>query len=252
MQICVTGVVLRSRPLGKNHTLTTLFTPEGLFTFFAKQGQTLQCDYRETLVPISLGKYTLHRNGSRLPKLTHGDILNAFEAIKQTYALLEASGKMIQALLASQWKEKPSHKLFSLFLNFLHRIPESNNPEFFAAIFVLKLLQYEGILDLTPACSLCKASLPYACYRYQGHKLCKKHQHKQAISIEKEEEQILQAIIHAKQFSELLAIAEFPIAIAEKIFYLFDSLQEEKKSERNSSEDPYHEILRLSKVVHPY
>ncbi len=230
MQICVTGLVLQSRPSGKNHILTTLFTPDGLFTFFVKQGQTLQCDYRDTLVPLSLGEYTLNHKGLRLPTLIHAEILNLFEEIKQTYPLLEASGKMIQAILASQWKEKPSHKLFSLFLNFLHRIPKSSNPEFFSAIFVLKLLQYEGILDLTPACSLCKASLPHACYRYQGHKLCKEHEHKHAIAIEKEEEHILQAIVHAKQFRELLTIAEFPIAITEKIFYLFDSLQEENSS----------------------
>ncbi|SPN73709.1 Recombination protein O,DNA repair protein RecO,DNA repair protein RecO,Recombination protein O N terminal [Chlamydia serpentis] len=227
MEICITGIVLQTRSSGKNHTLSTLFTPQGLYTFFVKHGQTLQCDYREALVPISLGKYILNHTSSRMPTLIHGDIINSFEGIKQTYTRIDASGKMVQALLTSQWKEKPSHKLFSLFLNFLHRIPESSNPEFFAAIFVLKLLQYEGILDLTQACSICKVSLPSGCYRYQGHKLCTKHGHKHAIAISKEEEHILQAIVHAKQFCELLTIAEFPIAIGEKIFYLFNSLQEE-------------------------
>ncbi|ANH78390.1 DNA repair protein RecO [Candidatus Chlamydia sanziniae] len=221
MPIVVSGVVLESQPLGKNHLRTTLFSPGGLITFFAKHGQTLLCSHREALIPVSLGSYTLNSSPTKLRSLAHAEIRNNFIEIKRAYPLLEASGKMIRALLISQWREKPSPKLFSLFLNFLHRLPQSKNPRFFSAIFILKLLQHEGILDLSPTCSLCKKNLSNGpCYRYQGQKLCKNHAHTEAIVMEKEEEQVLHAIVHAKQFYELLKLTDFPIAIADKIFYM--------------------------------
>ncbi|WP_201456638.1 DNA repair protein RecO [Chlamydia sp. 17-3921] len=224
MRIFSSGIVLQNQPIGKNHLLVTLFSPEGLITFFAKQGQTLLCPHRESLLPFSFGNYTLEYSPPKIRSFIYGEIHHDFPELRQTYSLLQAGGKMTQAVLSSQWKEKPSSELFSLFFNFLYRLHQSKNPELFSAIFLLKLLQYEGILDLSTSCSICKTPLIDAtCYRYQGQKLCKQHAPQEAVVIDKNEEHILQAIIYAKQFEELLQLASFPITIADKIFYMFET-----------------------------
>lgn len=224
MRTFTSGIVLQNTPFGKNHLLVTLFSPGGLLKFFAKQALSLNCTYRDALQPLVFGNYTLRGSSAKTRTLIEGEVRYDFPELKQSYSLLHAGGKMIQAVLSSQWNEKPSPELFSLLFNFLYRLHKSQNPDFFAAIFLLKLLQYEGILDLSPSCSLCNTPLiDTTCYRYQGQKLCKKHAPQEAITLDKDEEHILQAIIYAKHFQELLQLADFPIAITEKISFMFET-----------------------------
>ncbi|WP_348663696.1 DNA repair protein RecO [Chlamydia vaughanii] len=218
------GIALQNLPSGKNHCITTIFSPLGLMTFFAKQGQALHYEFREALIPLSLGIYHLEYSPPKMRKLACAELKNAFSEIKNSYSLLQAAGKMAQSILDSQWQEKPSQPLFSLFLNFLHRLPESKNPEMFSATFLLKLLQYEGILDLSPTCSLCRKTIDSPTfYRHKGLKFCLEHKPEFAVIIENEEEQVLYALVHAKQFQELLHLSDFPTDFSTKIIQLFAS-----------------------------
>ena len=218
------GIVLQNLPTEQTHCITTIFSPRGLFTFFVKQGQTLHYPFREALIPLSLGTYTIHSSPPKMPRLASAELHDAFTKIKTTYVHLQAAGKIIQSLLASQWQEKPSPKLFCLLYNFLHRLPESKNPNMFAATFLLKLLQYEGCLDLSATCSQCKQFIHSPqCYRYQGLKFCKQHKPPKAIPIEYQEEQILHALVQAKHFHELLHLSDFPLGLSKKIIHMFES-----------------------------
>ncbi|BAE81627.1 conserved hypothetical protein [Chlamydia felis Fe/C-56] len=231
MHTLTPAIALKNLPLGKNHCVTTIFSPLGLLSFFAKHGQTLHCDFREALIPLSLGIYSLDYSPPKMRKLISAEVNNPFSEIKSSFPLLQAAGKMGQSILESQWQEKPSQKLFSLFLNFLHRLPESKNPEMFSATFLLKLLQYEGILDLSSTCATCKQHIPtQQCYRHKGMKFCLEHGPESAVSIENEEEQILQALVHAKRFQDLLHLSDFPLGFSEKIIHMFEStIHEDKK-----------------------
>ncbi|EPP36557.1 DNA repair protein RecO [Chlamydia avium] len=225
------GIVLQNLPSEKTHCITTIFSPLGLLTFFVKQGQTLHCPFREALIPLSLGAYTLDYAPPKMHRLVSAELYNVFTEIKTTYSYLQAAGKISQSLLVSQWQEKPSPKLFSLLFNFLHRLPESKNPNMFAATFLLKLLQYEGCLDLSPNCSQCKQIIHSSnCYRYQGLKFCNQHKPPLAIPIKYEEEQILHALVHAKHFQELLHLSNFPLEFSEKIVRMFESTLPKKQT----------------------
>src|SRR5262249_13667698 len=66
--------------------------------------------------------------------------------------------KMVQALLDSQWPEKPAPKLYQLFSLFLELLPQSVHPSSLSTAFLLKVLRHEGILQLSSemrACSRC-------------------------------------------------------------------------------------------------
>ncbi|QXE27412.1 DNA repair protein RecO [Chlamydia buteonis] len=233
MHTLTPAITLKNLPQGKHHCITTIFSPLGLLTFFAKQGQSLYYDFRDALIPLSLGIYSLDHSPPKMRKLLFAEVKNTFSAIKSELPLLQAAGKMTQSILGSQWQEKPSQELFSLFLNFLHRLPESKNPEMFAATFLLKLLQYEGILDLSTTCASCKKTiLSSSFYRHKGRKFCIEHRPKSAVIIENEEEQILHALVHAKRFQDLLNLSNFHLEFSEKITLMFDSVFHEDKHKK--------------------
>lgn len=98
-------------------------------------------------------------------------------------------------------------------------------------MFLLKLLQHEGSLDLSYSCSLCKSSLETSTvYRHEGVLFCEKHAHEKTISFSHEEEHLLRIIVQAKKFQELMCLAEFPIDIDAKIDALFSSFLTEAPS----------------------
>ncbi|MEF9496655.1 DNA repair protein RecO [Chlamydia sp. 04-14] len=236
MHTLTPAIALQNVPLGKNHCVTTVFSPLGLLTFFAKQGQSIYCDFREALIPLSLGIYSLDYSPPKMRKLICAETKNTFSEIKSSLPLLQAAGKMAQGILESQWQEKPSQELFSLFLNFLYRLPESKNPEMFSATFLLKLLQYEGVLDLSSTCTCCKKTIiSRNFYRYKGLKFCLDHGPEGAVMIENEEEQVLFALIHAKKFQDLLHLSDFHLEFSEKIIRMFESTIHEDKN-KNLSE----------------
>ncbi|AAF39559.1 DNA repair protein RecO [Chlamydia muridarum str. Nigg] len=229
MQIILPGIVLTHSPAEKQHVIAKIFSPAGLLSAFAKNGASLSCDFRESLLPISFSLFTIQHTPPKMRKVLQGELKNPFTTIKNSYRLLQSTGKMIQAILKTQWQEKPSPQLFSLFLNFLQRIPETPHPYFFSSMFLLKLLQHEGSLDLSHSCTLCKSSLESSTvYRHEGSLFCEKHAHEKTILFSQEEEQILRIIVQAKKFQELMCLAEFPIDIDSKIDSLFSSFLTEK------------------------
>ncbi|MBQ8498630.1 DNA repair protein RecO [Chlamydia sp.] len=229
MQITLPGVVLAHSPSEKQHVIAKIFSPAGLVSAFAKNGSSLSCDFRESLLPISFSLFTIQHTPPKIRKVLQGELKDPFSAIKNSYPLLQSTGKMVQAILKTQWHEKPSPHLFSLFLNFLQRIPETPHPQFFSSMFLLKLLQHEGSLDLSYSCASCKISLDSTTiYRYEGELFCEKHAHEETIPFSLKEEQILRAIVKAKKFQELMCLAEFPLGIDSKIDTLFSSILSEK------------------------
>lgn len=222
------GLVLHVLPLEHMHSVITLFSPLGILKCFAKQGQALHCEFREALIPFSLGHYTLDYRPPKIRRLLHAELCQTFAEVQASYVHIHAAGMMVRGILTSQLPEKPSQPLFSLLLNFLHYLPKSKNPDMFAATFLLKLLQYEGILDLSSICSQCKHSLEDStCYRYQGLKFCSQHRPAPAIPIEIEEEKILHALVQARQFQEILHLSDFPLDFSQRILKIFESTLEQ-------------------------
>ncbi|EPP35460.1 DNA repair protein RecO [Chlamydia ibidis] len=220
------GIVLKICPSGKDHLIATILSPVGLVSFFVKHGQTLSCEFRDCLQPISLGEFQLQERANKIRILVRAEVKNPFSEIKASYELLSAAGNMVRGILMSQWHEKPSKILFTLVLNFLIRLPQSKNPQMFASIFLIKLLQYEGILDLSSKCSTCKQVIATPnLIRYQGMKFCPKDAPESGIQLEREEEKIICAIAQAKKFQDLVELSNFPIKLSEKIIALFQTTQ---------------------------
>lgn len=218
------GIVLQSQPAQKNDLKVTLFTPQGLLVVFAKHGQSLNCEYREALQPLTLGMFSLYlSNKSHTYYLQSAELKTFFPELRQSYDLLQAAGKILRCVLKTQWKEKPSKELFSLLFNFLHRLHLTENPSLFASMFSIKLLQYEGIFDISPYCAQCKQQLTTTIYRHEGRKYCEKHAPLHAILMQEKEEKFIQTIVQAKQFQELLHLSSFQCSLENKIDTIFNS-----------------------------
>lgn len=223
MSVITFGIVLQNQPAQKNDLKITLFSPHGLLVVFAKHGQSLNCEYREALQPLTLGLFSLYTSKTNTYYLQSAELKTFFPEIRQSYHQIQAAGKILRCVLRTQWKEKPSKDLFSLLFNFLYRLHLTENPSFFASMFSIKLLQYEGIFDISSRCAQCKQQVKLEVFRYEGRQFCEKHAPPAAILMQEEEEKVIRTIIQAKQFHELLQLSNFHFDLENKIDAIFNS-----------------------------
>lgn len=131
MQITLPGVVLTNSPAEKQHVIVKIFSPAGLLSAFAKNGASLSCDFRESLFPISFSLFTIQQSPPKMRKVIQGELQNPFTTIKSSYPLLQSAGKMIQAILKTQWHEKPLPISFLFFLTSFNEFQKRNTLIFF-------------------------------------------------------------------------------------------------------------------------
>ncbi|WP_213358060.1 DNA repair protein RecO [Chlamydiifrater phoenicopteri] len=227
MLIRIPGISLKTVPLEKQSCTVTIFTPSGLISVFAKSGLSPNFTERETLLPITHAYYTFTHHPPKMRRFTEAEIINPYLEIKTNYNALMASGKMIEAILSTQWKEKPSKDLYVLFANLLHRIPKVKYPQTLASAFLLKLMKYEGILADSPYCRDCKKHLTDTVHRYKGYRFCAEHSPAGSIPFSRDEERFLLALISSKKFSNLEELANFNVCLKDSISKLFNTIIED-------------------------
>ncbi len=160
-------------------------------------------------------------------RFTEAEIINPYLEIKTNYRALLAAGKMIEAILTTQWKEKPSKDLYILFANLLYRMTKVKYPQTLASAFLLKLMKYEGILDASPHCRSCGKHLADAVRRYKGYRFCPEHGPSGSILFSRDEERFLLALITSKKFADLEELANFDVCLKDSISELFNTIIED-------------------------
>lgn len=204
----VEGIVLHSIPFKEYDKILTLFTPShGILKIFAKGGRAKSMQQHPYVTPLARGEYLLAVKKQGLASLHDATLISYPYALRESLPCLEASVKMSQALLSSQWEGKAAPRIFFLFCYFLERLSESQTPETLASTFLLKILSHEGLLEEGGRCSLCQTALQES-FRFQGERFCKKEAPLEALLFSKEEEQSLSFLMHCTLFSQ---IASFPL-----------------------------------------
>lgn len=182
------GVVLKTSPSTKYHSIITLFTKAGLLSCFVPQGQSPKNPIRAHIVPLSMGIFHINTNVKSL-RLQDVEPLGHFPNITSNLDCLIAAGKMIEGILASQLLQQPSERLYTLFLQFLHRLHEAKNPLFFASIFLLKTMQHDGYYNPDVLCSICHRDLLSEPATHASHHMyfCAHHKPKQCTTFSQQE-----------------------------------------------------------------
>ena len=81
--------------------------------------------------------------------------------LRNKLSSLQAAGQLAQAILHSQLPGKPTPQLYLLFRAYFKQIHAFEDPANLIVSFKLKLLKHEGLMALSPTCSLCDAPALY-------------------------------------------------------------------------------------------
>jgi len=207
------GVILQTVPYLSSGAIVKLFSPAGLLSFFVKRISTKKRSYLMPLTQIEV----VYRKKNGLHSVLDLSLINHHMELRHSLECMDASGKMAKALADSQMQEKSAPDLYRLLDAYLKRLPEFQNPSALLDSFLLKLLTHEGLLHLTPTCSICNSE---AHFLSNGESHCKIHAQIGAHSFTQSEFSSLLVLTFSKRFSEIALISP----LSSKVQKLFSQL----------------------------
>lgn len=142
------GIVLKETPLGENGKLLVFFTKEyGKISVAAKGVKKPGSSLVQLSQLFAYSRLELYKGNSSLYTLTGGTLIEPFFGLSEDFERISAAGKMSVVLLKVIQEDLPDEETLRLFLNSLYFISTGKRkPEFIKSIFMLKMMQYQGIL----------------------------------------------------------------------------------------------------------
>lgn len=151
------GIVLEKLDYKESSRIIKVFTrDEGVIHLIIPKIGKGSSKYLNLTTPLCLGEFTYQIKNSSLYRFIDGAILTLYPALRQSYRHLCAAGSILHALSRSQMQGKPAPLLYQLLSCYLAHLPKTPSPEVLTGSFLLKLLRHDGLLSLSPHCSLCR------------------------------------------------------------------------------------------------
>ena len=210
------GIVLRAFDYKDRQRIITLFTREaGLISLIIKG--ISRKNYRMLSLSTPLSRVEVHFKWGKsdLFRFVDGTVLDEHLELREQLSFLQAAGHLAQTILQSQLPAKPAPSLYLLFRSYLKQVPSFTNAELLLSSFRLKLLRHEGLIAISPQCTLCASGT--ARLLFQGESICPHHPSSSAIEFSEDEWTTLSLLESAPSFSALRSIslpARFPQLIA--------------------------------------
>lgn len=192
------GIVLHQLKYGEYDQILTVFTrEEGLIKLIYK-GASGRSKNRADL--LMRGEFLYTPGKSSLMTCREFAIINPYLSLRKSLACLEGACAMAKALLDSQCEQKPAPQLYDLFICYLERLPLALQPEALPTSFLLKVLRHEGLLGLTPHCSVCLQDLTEH-HVFRGESYCRQDKPAQAITLNPFEAETLFVLAFSRSFA---------------------------------------------------
>lgn len=141
------GIVLKESSLGENGKLLTLFTKDyGKITVAAKGVKKPGSSLVHVAQLFAYSKLEIYKGSSSLFTLTGGELIETFSGLSASYERIFNAGVISRIILRVIQEDLPEEDSLRLLLNSLYFLSNGKRePEFVKSVFILKLLQYEGI-----------------------------------------------------------------------------------------------------------
>jgi DNA repair protein RecO (recombination protein O) len=214
----IEGIVVRAQDYKERHRIITLFSPQGMLSLIVKGISRKNARLLTLTTVFSYGEYIYRTGRSELFLFLDGTVLSTHLALRQNLQFLQTAGALANAILASQMAGKPAPALFTLYKSYHAQVPSFKNPAPLLASFYLKLLKHEGLLSVTPFCSICRTALARSLHN--GESLCPLHSPHDGICFSEQEWENLLSLDNVQQFSTLRARDLSP-AFTQKVHTLF-------------------------------
>jgi DNA repair protein RecO (recombination protein O) len=139
------GIILKIIPYQDHHRIIQLLTPEHGFMSLLAKGAT-KPRLQSLLSPFTHLEFVYIKK-SDMGFFKEGFSLEKHHFLREKWSLLEAAGKMGNALLHTQLPEKPAPLLYQLLLTSFKQLPLFKSASTLVVLFYLKLLTHEGVIS---------------------------------------------------------------------------------------------------------
>lgn len=142
------GIVLQSTSFQDYHRIVTLFSENaGTLKFFVNNANQTPAKYG-FLRPLCKVELLLRPGKKDLYYFQEGQFIKNFIESPKKFDEIHIATQLCKTLLTSQYANKPSFQLYMLFEAYLTALPWMYTPEVLLRSFQLKILIYEGFLNL--------------------------------------------------------------------------------------------------------
>lgn len=140
------GIVIKTTPYQESSRILTLFTQEeGIISVMARKIGKKNLSLLNVTSILSLSEFQFFKKNSDFYYLKDATLLDSFLELRGDLNKLKAGGKLLKAILHSQYPGNPTN-LYLLLKSFLYKLKTSQNPSRLVMTFYCKLLKYEGVL----------------------------------------------------------------------------------------------------------
>ena len=214
------GLVLQMVPFRNYDQILTVFTEsEGISKFLYKGAFSSKQGKGSATSTLVRAEFFFTRGKGELFLCREAGLIDSNLHLRRDFPVLEAACDLAQALLASQIAAKPARELYALLLHYLAKLPQAKDPTAVSGSFRLKILRYEGLLNLAEECAKCQErGLAIA----EGECYCKRHAPPYATALNAIEKDILMKLAFTRHFPEL-AVLSLPNGLYLKIKELFNA-----------------------------
>ncbi len=142
------GIVLQVVKYGEQDLIITVFSAEqGLLKMFLAGGLARKSKNRLPMEPLTQAEFICACGRGELLRCREVTVQNQFRYLRESYALLEAAGQLVDVVLKSQWAGKPAPAMYALFNLYLTRLKEFVDPQAAVSSLRLKIMRHEGLFS---------------------------------------------------------------------------------------------------------
>ena len=169
--------------------------------------------------PLTRAEFIFIKGRGEIDNCREISPLNQHLDLRTKWEDLAAAGDMAKAILETQMPHKPAMTLYELFHCYLSKIPSCINPKALSASFRLKILRHDGLLHLTPHCSICGITIGDQ-HLFEGQSFCNDHAPNFASIFSSHEMETILILTYCRSLS-ILAMMPLSPELEAKIVNLF-------------------------------
>jgi DNA repair protein RecO (recombination protein O) len=213
------AIVLQSTPFQEKSKIIKIFSKEmGIISVIVKNISQKNSFLNVITSVFSEIEIICKKTNSDLFIYKEASLINDFLFLRDNLLNLTSACDMAKAILKTQFFQKSAEPLYDLFISYLKKVKDFENPKILSNSFCLKVLIFEKMLFPSLNCNSCKEA--EATHIFNGESFCKNHAPKYSFSFTKEEFLKIMILLSSKKFSELQQI-ELSEKLSSNLSHLF-------------------------------
>ncbi|WP_353683973.1 DNA repair protein RecO [Thermodesulfovibrio sp. 3907-1M] len=169
------GIVLKNTDYAEADLIVTYLSKDfGLINLFAKSPRKIKSRWGSSFEPLTYARISFIGKEDKLQKIIQSDIIKPFQTIRENYRLFLKLSEVLSLFLDILPKREPNHEIFSLFLETLFFMENTQRAENYIVFLKLKTLKILGYLPDFSHCGVCRGSLNGESFYSDGFVICKK------------------------------------------------------------------------------